>query len=108
MKETKFRGISRDTGEMVFGWGCFTDESEHQFVITDKPFDRTYVRVEELSQFTGLHDAKLQEIYEGDIYKTPVAKVKKVIWDYNLLEELARHEKDIEVIGNVYENPELL
>lgn len=79
-----------------------------------------------LLQFTGLHDKNGKEIYEGDICKfgyydenledlvsiaevvitTPLGcrlRYKKTLYapiDYGV--------KDFEVIGNIYENPELL
>lgn len=68
-----------------------------------------------VSQYTGLKDKNGKEIYEGDITKTGVVvfgggrffidgveKTKPWKW-----EDLIGGEKD-EVIGNIYENPELL
>lgn len=60
-----------------------------------------------LMQDTGLKDKNGKNLYEGDIYKTN-NHTRQVVWDYNLLEELSRHEKDIEIIGNIYQNPELI
>jgi hypothetical protein len=68
----------------------------------------------EFMQFTGLRDKKGQEIYEGDIVDVggEVCEVK-----YNPPSFAAynsqKHEFNIqyfgvEVIGNIYENPELL
>ena len=65
-------------------------------------------RFGEWMQFTGLLDRNGKEIYEGDIVKPPNGKAKQVIWDYTYFEELNRHCKDVEIIGNIYENPELL
>jgi uncharacterized phage protein (TIGR01671 family) len=76
----------------------------------------------EIMQFTGLLDAKGKEIYEGDILNLP---------GMNTLHEVAFHQGSfntgfkkrsgnnytdigidtttrLEIIGNVYENPELL
>lgn len=78
-------------------------------------------------QFTGLHDKNGKEIYEGDIVKFPKQWwhsdrheadkmfVEEITWgdDYGSWWRFSGgdwsvEKEDVEVIGNIYENPELL
>jgi uncharacterized phage protein (TIGR01671 family) len=69
-----------------------------------------------LMQYTGLKDKNGKEIYEGDILELKNAKISfipRVIfvmaWDDTRTGWTLYSPKDeFEVIGNIYENPELL
>lgn len=69
----------------------------------------------EIMQYTGLTDKNRREIYEGDIVDTPGQRGTiryenaKFIIDFgDGYQDLALIPDEQEVIGNVYENPELL
>lgn len=65
-----------------------------------------------LMQYTGLRDKNGVEIYEGDIVQPYMGgeKVEPVAVSYDAprfnMDEVWYH--DVEVIGNIHENPELL
>ena len=73
-----------------------------------------------LMQFTGLKDKNGKEIYEGDIFtftNGPRKTVAKVVFEEAMFKMkdnngwgamILQREGDMEVIGNIYENPELL
>jgi uncharacterized phage protein (TIGR01671 family) len=91
-----------------------------------KPFGNTHETT--LMQYTGLKDKNGKEIYEGDILKTDLSRPYVVVvfrngafmyqcqdegndyFDHIFHVNAPEKEKDqyLEVVGNIYENPELI
>lgn len=74
-----------------------------------------------LMQSTGLHDKNGKEIFEGDILASEIYPVNGAVeyranlgmWvnclkEYSYYEYLGNVASNREIIGNIYENPELL
>ena len=120
-REIKFRAWEKDKKTMLT-WEKLTPHY-HQLIVglmTD-PTDEM-----PLMQFTGLHDKFGKEIYECDIVRGNLANemgsyensVGKVFFNTDRAEFAIECEtypdnqwsipRDIEVIGNLFENPELL
>ncbi|MCY7152224.1 YopX family protein [Streptococcus gallolyticus subsp. gallolyticus] len=105
-----------DVREITF----FDDEVQ---MISDVTDFYTYGEFE-LMQSTGLIDKNGKEIFEGDVLKTYDGELAKVVWNKELacweaeflgeivdLSEVAdvkSSRSDCEIVGNIYENPELV
>jgi len=101
-KETKFRAW--DGKEMRY-WGFYGNRSFKTPPTESGGFDYP------MMQFTGLYDKNEKEIYEGDIVKNQndiIYTLTGWLEDSNGLSAIQNGIQVVEVIGNIYENPELL
>ena len=112
MKEIKFRIWDKENKKMInLGRIDIADGSCKPTIFGDVFYD--YWNDVELMQYTGLKDKNGVEIYEGDIVETEdyyvgnkimVKGRKQIIDDIRFCGKLI----PCKVIGNVYENPELV
>ena len=121
MREIKFRGKSILTDEWIYGdLAHSADKKRTAILVNDTDsYDECEVVPESIGQFTGLYDCEGEEIFEGDILdfnglKVEVRFVRGVfalLVNGNLDDELCgdcRTDLFAKVIGNVYENPDIL
>ena len=115
MREIKFRAWYEKFNEMYIVKGI---DFQREMVYFDKYNYRSIYDIE-LMQYTGLKDKNNKEIYEGDIFHIGSKKILYVVeWiDCGLKGRQIKNKSwigldywkdDIEVIGNIYENPELM
>ena len=131
-REIKFRGKRIDTGIWIYGYYVL-DPLEHARIYL-RPFSEStnntyfYVHPESVGQYTGLPGKNDKEIYEGDICKTPSSNGTKEQMAYGCIvfhkgsflfhrngtniriaiDMLVFYYSNCEIIGNIFENPELL
>lgn len=112
MSEIKFR---QRVGGKFFYWGIIDGTFRAPVFSNDENFNNT-----SHDQYTGLKDRNDKEIYEGDIVlnngSTLQMKDREVVefenggaFPFSICGwECTIHPEKCEVIGNIYENPELL
>lgn len=134
-REIKFRGKRVDNGEWVYGqyfttpltdensglpsnvgWFFLTGEKNNCIARDGVSF---VIDVKTLGQFTGLKDKNGKEIYEDDIFISRGLFMAVVEWEkegrflgFTIGGErkiiYVNREPKVEVIGNIYDNPELM
>lgn len=129
MREILFKGKRVDNGEWVYGMPCATRKSGIYAIQT---FDGGIFDIipESISEFTGLTDKNDKRIFEGDICCFREWSKGKMCWcgevhyehqqfvisgnpneecESPFLLVMSRFiSENIEVIGNIHDNPELL
>lgn len=119
MREIEFRG--RDiAGNWHYGFPMVFSED---FATITKPFENNKtIEIKTLGQYTGLKDKNGTKIFEGDIVKGLYLKnsnnilnvsgvVKYDLDRFRIMGQYALNLLEVsqcEVIGNIYDNPELL
>lgn len=131
MRDYRFKGFHPDqNGKTVIKLNGKEIRGDWKYgdLHSDGPFiDEHYVLPETAGQFTGLTDKKGKEIFEGDIANINgalgdssqngvveyceaeyIIKLKRIDDNFDCWARLNDWISKLEVIGNIFENPELL
>lgn len=124
-REIKFRGKRTDTGKWVYGnllqdsGLCFIVKNIQE--LTEKPFNECLVIPDTVGQYTGKKDRNGKDVWEGDLLRTPEGDIMVAEWiDAKIITRCVRpynprYKNSLTfaypvsvVVGNIYDNPELL
>lgn len=126
-----YRGLSIDENSKgQWQYGYLIEDSGEAFIINEViEANEQYITIgswcpvdnESVGRFTGLFDNNLVEIYEKDIigtkdgllngfveYREDLGMWTNTLIRYNNFERLCNVASDRKIIGNAFENPELL
>lgn len=132
MRTIKFRGKTHGNGKWYYGSLVYSNEINAAIYFQIgrgliKRMDWVYVIPETIGQFSGLYDCNGNKIYEGDIVEWEKDCLMYVVkfWDgmfYASVEECNEgilggfplhyftkyEDRECKIVGNIYDNPELL
>ena len=122
MRTIRFRGKFKKTGEWLYGdlirnvEGAFAIVPPYEISMNN--YYRNYVVDKEtIGQFTGLYDESGKAVYEGDLLRGYDNNVIEVVWldacfcgciSNTIVPLRILDVEDRDVIGNIYDNKELL
>jgi uncharacterized phage protein (TIGR01671 family) len=121
MRPIEFRGKRVDNGEWLYGYFLKKTLCDGEGECSYIKFDGGSLRVidETVGQFTGLKDENGKKIYEGDVVKwidsDKRERIDFVKWkNGGMILCNAQYAvgvylfNDLEIIGNIHDNPELI
>ncbi len=119
-REIKFRAWVKDKrfGQEMFNIVMISWMQNGEVILSGRG-GSVHLKDCEIMQYTNLKDKNGKEIYEGDIFHIGDEKIKYIVeWHDSGLKGRQYNNKsyvgidhwhlDLEIIGNIYENPELL
>ncbi len=127
-REILFRGKRIDNGEWIYGgfardvpYMCRLSENDNGKVFIVTGFENYIVDSSTVCQYIGLKDRNGIKIFEGDVLKlTFSGAIGEIICNINYFFRINAfgklrdisitdyNSKHIEVLGNIYDNPELI
>jgi len=127
-REIRFRAWNKESRVMTGIVSLFFNNHSGSVHLVNPLYRGKCFRMDEceLMQFTGLKDKNGREIYEGDLVQETFSvgkeikgRIQEVFWDEEHASFAIKpaspyiscgiaYSKEREIIGNIYENPELL